>query len=261
MRAYISTILAGICIGLVGLLVKLMDASVPPMTLSFLRALIGALFLLLLLPLIDTRMFRVSRTDLKSYMILGMLMAINFSLFIAANSFAPVSNVVLLFYTFPFWLAIISHLFLKERVTKLHILCLVIAFSGVLVINPFNDVANFGNVLALLNALDYAVIYAYMRHIDKRHTIGVVFWFMLFAAVFLSPAPLVFGFGAVSWNYLWVLVLGVVSTGLAYLFLNHGLKKLNALTSSLIMMTTEPLVAITVAIVFIGEIVTVNVLV
>jgi len=99
-----------------------------------------------------------------------------------------------------------------------------------------------------------------MRYIDKRHHIGVVFWFMLFATIFLSPAPFIYGLGTISWNYIWIIILGVVSTGLAYLFLNYGLEKLQAETTSIIVMSTEPIVAIILAILVIGELLTLNVL-
>ncbi len=261
MKAYISIILAGVVFGFVGTMVKLIGNSIPTMTITFFRALIGMLFLLALLPFFDRNMFRINRTDLRNYIILGILMALNFFFFIAANTVAPVSNVIILFCTFPFWLAIISPVFLKERITKFIILCIVIAFVGVAIINPFQGIANIGNIFALLNGVNYAVIYAFMRYIDKTHTIGVVFWFMLFATIVLLPAPFLYGLGTVSWNYLWVLLMGAASTGLAYLFLNYGLEKIQAETTSIISITTEPVVAILAAILVLGETLTPNVLV
>ena len=260
MRSYLSVLLAAACLGLIGPLVKLIDGTIPIMTVSFFRLLIGTVFLLVLLPRIDRSIFRVTRDDLKNYAILGLLIAADFSLYVVAFSVAPVSNVVLLTFTFPFWLALISHFFLKERVSRFVIICLAIAFAGIALINPFAGIHNAGNMFALANALLYAIMYAYMRYIDKRHHIGVVFWFMLFAAIFLVPAPFIYGLGTVSWNYAWVVVLGIVSTGLAYLFLNYGLERLQAETTSVIVMTTEPVVAIALSILIIGEILALNVL-
>lgn len=260
MKSYFSILLAGICLGLIGPLVKLIGGSIPIMTVSFMRLFIGTIFLLLVLPFLDKSIFRVSRKDLKHYILLGFLIALAFSTYILAFSIAPVSNVVLLALTFPLWLAIISYFFLKERITKFMVLCFVIAFAGIFVINPLQGSAYMGNIMAFLQAVLFAIVYAYMRYIDKRHHIGVVFWFMLFATIFLSPAPLIYGFGTVSWNYIWVIILGVVSTGLAYLFLNYGLEKLQAETTSIIVMTTEPVVAIALSILIIGELLTLNVL-
>jgi len=259
MKGYFSVLLAGIFLGLIGPIVKLIGDSIPIMTASFFRMLIGMLFLLAIVPLMDKTAFRVGWKDLKHYILIGLLIAIDFSLYMMAYTLAPVSNVVLLTYTFPFLLAIISHFVLRERVTKLMLITFAIAFIGILVINPFQLGYLTGSLFALANALLYAIIYAYMRCIDKRHHIGVVFWFILFAAIFLSPAPFIYGLGSVSWNYLWVIVLGVFSTGMAYLFLNLGLERISAESVSLIVMTTEPVVAIALSILFTGEILTVNV--
>jgi len=259
MKGYISIILAGVCLAIVGTLVKLIGGSIPVLTIAFFRAAIAAAFLLIVLPFFDRSIFKVSRQDLKNYIIMGLLMALNFASFISANALAPVSNVILLAYTFPFWLAIISHFFLKEKVSGFVIVCLAIAFAGIFIMNPFMGSAYTGNMFALFQAVIYAVLFAYMRYVDKRHHIGVVFWFILFAAIFLSPAPLIYGLGTVSWNYVWIIILGVVGTGMAYIFLNYGLEKLQAETSSIIIMTTEPIVAIVVAILAIGEVLALNV--
>lgn len=260
MKAYLSILLGGICLGLMGPLVKLIGGSIPVMTVSFMRLFIGTIFLLIVLPFLDRSIFRISRGDLKNYIILGLIIAMSFSTYIVALSMAPVSSVVLLASTFPFWLAIISHFFLKERVTRFVLFCFVIAFIGIFAINPFQVGAYTGNLLALLQSVFFALAYAYMRYIDKRHHIGVVFWFMLFATIFLSPAPFIYGLGIISWNYIWVIILGVVCTGLAYLFLNYGMEKLQAETTSIIVMTTEPVVAIALAILVIGELLTLNIL-
>jgi len=66
------------------------------------------------------------------------------------------------------------------------------------------------------------------------------------------PFPFIFGFGNLSaWPF--VLVLGLVSTGMAYLFFNLGLEKVEAGFASIIMIIVHPLVAILLAVVIISE--------
>jgi len=259
MKSYFYVMLAGAFLGLIGPMVKLIGDSVPIMTASFFRMLFGLLLMLAILPFIDRTTFKISRKEMKHYVALGFLIAVDFSVYMLAYSVAPVTNVVLLTYTFPFMLAIIGYFALREKVTRFMGICMLIAFAGILVVNPFQAGAYAGSLMALANALLYAIIYAYMRYIDKRHHIGVVFWFILFATIFLSPAPFVCGLGTVSWNYVWIALLGIFSTGLAYLFLNYGMEKLQAETTSLIVMTTEPVVAIALAVLFTGELLTLNV--
>ena len=258
MRRYFFVIFAAALLGLIGPIMKIIGSSIPPMTVSFFRMFFATLFLLAIMPRMDKTFLHVKRKDLKDYAIIGLLMAFNFTVFVTAFTFAPVSNVVLLVMTFPFWLAVFSVIFLKEKITKFMLLCIGIAFIGIVIINPLSSIGNLGNILALIDGVTYAIIYAYMRFVDKKHTIGVVFWFVLFGTIFLSPMPVIFGLGTVSWNYLWIVFLGVACTGIAYLFLTIGLEKLQAEIVSIIVMTTEPIVSIMLAVVILAEVVSFN---
>jgi len=260
MKGYVALILAGASVGLIGPMIKLIDGTIPIMTVSFFRMLIATLLLLVVLPFIDREIFKISRKEMWHYAMLGFLIAVNFSTYMMAFSLAPISNVVLLTYTFPLWLAIFSHYFLKEKVTRFILFCFALAFIGVAIMNPFQTEYFLGSIIALVTAFIYAVIYAFMRHIDKRHSIGVVFWFMMFATIFLSPAPFIFGIGTVGMNYLWVFVLGIMSTAAAYTFLNYGMERIQAEKTSIVTMTTESIIAIALSILFIGEVLTLNVL-
>lgn len=261
MKKYIAILLGASCLGLVGTFVKLIGDSVPTMTIVFFRVLFGMLTLLVVIPMFDRTVFKIDRKDLKHYVILGALFALNFSLFVNALSVGPISNAVLLVSTFPLWLSIISYFFLKERVQVFMMGCFVLAFIGIIIINPFDPGYMIGNVLALGAGIVYSISYAYMRYVDKRHTIGVVFWFLLFSTIFLSPVPFIYGIGTVSWNYIWVIALGVIGGGLSYLFINYGLERLQAELASLVHVTTEVLVAIIAAIVVVGEVLTINVII
>src|SRR5512139_1930566 len=51
-------------------------------------------------------------------------------LFVAANKLTTAANAILLQYTAPIYVAILSYWFLKERITKMDILTIVAAFGG-----------------------------------------------------------------------------------------------------------------------------------
>jgi drug/metabolite transporter (DMT)-like permease len=261
MKKYVAILLGAGFLGLVGIFVKLIGDTVPIMTVVFFRLFIGLLTLLVVIPLFDKTVFHIKRKDLKHYALLGFLFAANFSLYVNSVALGPVSNAVLMVSTFPLWLSIISYFFLKEKVTRFMMACFVIAFLGILIINPFSPGYYLGNILALSAGIMYAGMYAYMRYIDKKHHIGVVFWIMLFGTIFFAPVPFIYGLGTVSWNYIWVIAIGVIGNGFAYLLVNYGLERIQAEMASIIHITTEVLVAIIVAIIIVGELLTINVLV
>ncbi len=97
-----------------------------------------------------------------------------------------------------------------------------------------------------------------MRKFDKNHGIGSVVWFLGFASLFTLPFALYFGFSGLENVLISVLGLGVISTGIAYFFYNVGLEKIEAEIGGVITMIVSPVVAIVLAVLFIGESLTFN---
>ncbi len=253
--SYIYMILAALCLSTIGVLVKLIGDSIPVMSLNFLRIFIGFVFLLIFVPFIDRKWYKVSKKDLKEYFIIGIIYALSLSLYTAANIFASVQNAVLINYSYPFFVLIFGYFFLKENITRTKIVTLIIAFVGLYIINPFQfGENNFGNILALMGAFCYGILIVGMRKENKNHSIGDVIWFLFFASLILLPFPIMDGFGNLSleiWTY--IILLGVVSTGLAYIFYNLALEKIEAEMGSIIATIITPLVSIILAIIIIGE--------
>jgi drug/metabolite transporter (DMT)-like permease len=143
---------------------------------------------------------------------------------------------------------------LGEKVTWVKMVTLLIAIAGISVINPFSMNSNLlGNVLVGIVAILFALLVTEMRKEDKDHGIGDVAWFMFFASLFLLPFPLVYGFGNITEVWIPLLLLGFVSTGLAYLLFNLGLQNVEAETASIINIIVTPLVAIPLAFFFVNE--------
>ena len=254
MRAHFVMGLSAVCFSVIGVLVKMIGESVPVMSLVFLRFFIGLVFLAAILPFVDRNTFRVNARDAKAYFVVGFLMAVTLALFVAANLFAPVQNVVLINRVSPFFVFILASIFLMEKATKRKIVSLAVAFIGLAIINPFQS-GNFyfGNMLALGSALCGALMIIGMRREDKEHSIGDVFWFFFFATLILSPAVFLFGFGNILKVWHLVLLLGVVGTGLAYLLYNLALERMGAEDATIISTIITPIFAIQLAVLVIGE--------
>ena len=247
-------ILAAICLGTIGVLVKLIDGNIHFMTLNFYRVFLGFVFLLLIVPFIDKNCFKITKKDAKEYILIGLLYAVALSLYTSANLFAPIQNVVLINYSYPFFVLIFAYFILKEKITKTKIITLVIAFIGLSIINPFNHTPNnIGNIMSLVGAVFYAILITEMRKEDKNHSIGDVLWFFFFGTLFLLPFPFIYGIGNIYPVINYVLMLGFVSTGLAYLLYNLALEKIEAETGSIIATMITPLVSIILAILIIDE--------
>jgi len=261
MKRYLAIIVVSVCFAAIGTLVKLIGDSVPIMTLNFFRFFIGFLFIAAFVPFIDRSFLKVSRRDIMEYALLGLMIANGFSMHIAAYNLSPVSNVVLVSSMFPVFVAVFSYLVLKEKTDKASLISFLIAFLGVLVITPFRPAFFAGSMLSMSGAILYGAVLVFMRQIDEKRSIGVVFWFLGFAALFTAPYSLYYGLGNIQSSFVWILLLGVVSTGMAYLLLNFTLEKMPAETTSLIILTVQPMAAILLAFLVLGETVNLNIII
>lgn len=123
------------------------------------------------------------------------------------------ANVIIKFSTV--FVVILSWLFLKERIGRYHLLSLVMALAGVLlVIKPSfaSDLMPFA--IALLGSLSAAVAYTTLRALgDKEKPATIVFVFSLFSVLVLLPFVLL-NYAPMSpaqWCY--VLLAGVFAAG------------------------------------------------
>jgi drug/metabolite transporter (DMT)-like permease len=255
LRFYLYVIFSGFFVGIIGVFVKLIGDNVHFTTLVFYRMLIALVFVLIFVPFMDKSFTKVKKRDLFHYFIVGVLLTVTLTLFTVANLFAPVQNVVLITNFAPFLVLILGAFFLREGITKEKVITLIIAFAGIVIINPLQFGENtFGNFLALLQAFFFAILIVVMRKENRVHSISSIIWIFFFATLVLLPFPFIYGFGEFQGNVLWyVIALGVLSTGIAYLLQSLALEKLRADVSSIIIMITMPLSGIIFAFLVLSE--------
>jgi drug/metabolite transporter (DMT)-like permease len=257
MRTKANVVISGILLGLIGVIVKTIVNDMHPLTISFFRIFFAFLFLLIVMPFLDKKTFKVKIKDFPSYMLAGLLLTITFGTYILALNYAPVSNVALISSFTVVFVALFAYIFLKEKLKFNQKIAIVIAIIGLLIINPFNFNNSFflGNMIALFNGLAYALLLVFMRSEEKTHPLSSIMWFFFFATIFSIPLLVIGGLGN---NFLKVLplliVLGLASTAIPYTLLGLAIKKLHADTISIINTLVVPLSSITFAIVLLNEI-------
>ncbi len=256
MKEYISLTVVTIAEATIGVFVKLVGDAIPVYTLNFYRVLFAFLFLLAVVPFFNKNFWKLSRDHIKPVIIIGALIAAQISLFNIAMTMAPIANVVIFWSVAPFFVFIFSIFFLKEEVKKEHFFIFLIAFIGIIIAKPLSGEGAVGNIIALIDGAVYAALVTYMRYEKKaEQKTNLIAWYMLIATIILSPAILIFGSGDIGtfiyYNtlgislpvILWVVCLGMISTGVAYFFINLVLKKINASVYSLVDIIVSPIVA------------------
>ena len=255
MRLVLPLLIVTLAEASIGVFVKLVGSNVPIFTLNFYRVLFAAIFLAVGVPLLTKKRLKFPKHNTKDILIVGALIALQISFFNVAMSLAPIANVVIFWSVAPFFAFIFSTIFLKEKPKKVHILIFLIAIAGIIIAKPLDGGHTLGNLIALADGAVYAAMVTYLRSEGITEDTVDIFWFMSMATVYLLPFLFIFGpgelgklipyeaLGASIPVIVWVVCLGMISTGLAFLFISEVLKKIDANVYSLVDIIVSPVVA------------------
>ncbi|MCK5023748.1 MAG: EamA family transporter [Candidatus Aenigmarchaeota archaeon] len=264
MKGTLYLILCGIFLGTIGIWVKLIGSSVSPFLLTILRVAIASVMVLLLI-IFTKNMKTLETLEMKKKNLLPFIIAgffgvtIGFGFFIKSFSYIPVSNAVILMYVYPLVTAFLSWIFLKEKITRLEIIALILVLVGVWSIygSEMNLQANtFGNILALISGCGYSVFFVFMRYFEKR---GMPYWKVTFWPLVIGGLMLTlllptesFIFSPVHSVPIWIFGLAFF-TFLGYIFYAKGLNTIRAHNAVITVSLTEPLTAIVLALIILSE--------
>ena len=188
----------------------------------------------------------------------------------------PVALSVLLLYTQPIWNILISHFWLKERITKHKIIALVAAMAGIaILVNPLTIGrigSGLGVAVGLLSGLALAgwVIFGRIsgqKNIRPATTqfyqavfvlVLLVIFYPLFAILIKDPKLIALSLN-IPWQA-WFYLAGfeILFYIIAHIFLFEGEKKVSASATGVILLL-EPVSAAILALVFLGQPITPNI--
>lgn len=213
-------------------------------TILSVRFLLASILFLTTIFLINKQWFVVKREDILELLLACFVLVTHIAAFWwGLKHLVDITAVVAIYYTFPFWAAILSVLFLKERFSRHKIISLFLGTIGVLFAVGFLPFFNLlginilGATLMLLAAVTWAIYLLLSRQLLKRyHPFTILFYgFVLCFIVFSGlQSPLV-TISQLSWPVLkYILVVAVVSTYLAFLLIELSLKYIRVSTASII---------------------------
>ena len=250
---HVAVLIAAFAAGFIGIFTRLIGDATPSVSIAFFRTFIGFIFLLALFPVIDHDFFKFSFKDVKSYIALGFFFALVAGFYISAFAYAPISNVVLIDAVYVLFTTLLAHKFLGEKITQKEVEAMILGGVGLAIINPLQPRYLIGNLLALAAGFAFACYLIYLRYQEKHHTVGTSLWVLLFASIFLLPFVLMEGVGNIHQSWFWIVLLGVLCTGLTTLLLTYGLAKVKAEDASILLMVGGPLTAITLSVMLLGD--------
>ncbi len=237
--------LAMIISGSIGAFVLL--SGLPVIDVVFWRCLIGAVTLLLFILLSRQPFSRLTRLTLALAILGGVALVINWLLLFAAYSRVSIGMATVVYNTQPFTLVLLS-MMLGEKVSAVKWAWLLLAFTGVVILlsseltPAHSDNLVTGIILALGAAFFYALTAIIARKLQPLPAQHIAFIQVIVGTVMLLPLVHAPEFNShFPWRYL--LILGVVHTGIMYQLLYSAIQKLpTPVTGSLSFI--YPLVAI-----------------
>ncbi|MHB0856267.1 MAG: DMT family transporter [Anaerolineae bacterium] len=231
-RAILMLVACAILWSVGGMLIKWVNWH--PLAICGVRSAIAAILIVLVMPKLR---FTWSLAQIGG----GVAYAATVLLYVPSVKMTTAANAVLLQYTAPIWVALFSAWFLKERVTKVDWLCVVVAVGGMALFfrEGLAGGSFWGDLLATLSGVSIAWMTLFMRKQKDGSPVESVLIGNVLAA--LGGLPFAFsGPGPGLQGWVGLLLLGVFQLGISYMLYAEGIKHVQALDAMLIS-TIEPI--------------------
>ncbi len=262
-KGYLCVITAAILWAGSGTVGKALFADgITPMDVVQVRATFGSLLVGVFFALRARHLFRIQRTDLIFFILLGaVVMALVQLTYFTTISKIQVAAAILLQYLAPIMVAFYSICFWRERLTSLKLLSLCLSFVGCyLVVGGYNLELLQLNRVGILWGVASAICYATYTLLGERGMQRYSPWTVLFYALFFSAITwhvlhppfhyLVAGFTLTQW--IGLIYIAVFGTALPFGLYFVGINYIRSTRAS-ITATLEPISAGFIAYLFLGE--------
>ena len=229
--------------------------------LALYRAILAALLLTGFLLLTKQKIpFAAIKKEIPLLLASGMAMGINWILLFQAYKYTTVSLATLSYYFAPVIVTLVCPILFRERLTIKQIICFIMSTLGLILIIGIGDVDGGNNLLGIMFGLGAAVFYATVILLNKfiKNVEGIPRTFLQFIAAIIILIPYVFSTSGTTLGSLdtigWInlLIVGLFHTGITYCMYFSSLKELPGQKAA-ILSYIDPLVAVLISVVILGE--------
>ncbi|MBA1340683.1 MAG: hypothetical protein C5S40_00935 [ANME-2 cluster archaeon] len=266
LKGYIQIAIGAVLFGLIGIFVKL-TSQMPLGSIIFYRLMFG----LIAIALFFTCCRRLSELRLgqkkKYILLLGLMQAGTMLSYFFSVKHTSVSIAVLLLYTAPVYVTLLSPFLLKEYINRRSIFALAISIIGViLVIRPDTLFQNLdhnyliGLAAGLVSGLFYGGMTLTSRYLKDYYTgTTQAAWALLITLLIFSPYSVAITAKILMDNLVVLVLFGLISTAMALVLYLSGLMQVRAQSASIVALL-EPASAVVFAYLILSEPVTTSML-
>ncbi len=262
-KGYALVIAGSVCLGMLGVVGRILYTQIDtPITLVQYRAFFGTAVLFGALFIFYRPLLVIRRHDVLFFALYGLLsIGLNSFCYFSAIQQIGIGPAVVLLYTYPVFLMILSVFFLKEPLTGIKVLALLASLAGVILLVAhgglwLSRVSRTG-ILYGLGAGFFSALYSLFgkKALVRYRPATVLFYALFFGSFFflcwgLSVGRLQTRFSPRTW--FWLFVLGVGPSMLGYFFYTAGLKYVEASRAGIVANVEVP-AAVLGALIFFNE--------
>jgi drug/metabolite transporter, DME family len=253
-KGYGFAFLAGITWGTIGIISYFLgQTGVGPFEIAFLRLSFAFLPLFIFYAVRDKKKLKIKKENIKHALLIGIIsqgiMGIGMYQCIVRTS---VTVGVIMSCTGPLFTALLSRIFFKEKITPFKGLSLTLGFYGAFLIVTGGDVSvlntnGVGLLMGAISGLSYGFFPILSKRIPKgSNSLGILIYSFLIGAVFVIPMldtkvlTEALSFEMVGFS----LMLGIISTILAYIFYTKALQFISPTKAAIVSLVELPTAAI-----------------
>ena len=233
---YILLLFGGFCLSWGGFIIRSFEeASI--WQILFLRSFFFLLALIaFLLVTYKKDTFSIIKDSGFSGLLGGFVLSFSFVAFVVAMSNTTVANVVFIISTQTMFLAIFGYFYLKEKVSLIGLISILLAMSGIIIMvgDSISGGSLFGNIVALAIPINFAILVMIIRKNTKVDMVPAIFYSGIFS--------LIYGFFlAESFEFtkhdLWMgFLLGVPQLAVSFICITIGSRTVESATVGILML-------------------------
>jgi drug/metabolite transporter (DMT)-like permease len=232
---FILMTLSAFFFALTDIIIKYISPVMGTIQIAFVRFFLGVLMLVPVMRVIGESL---KGNSTRVLLIRGLTGTMAFLCLLQSIAMIPLSNAMVLFYTFPLFATVFSFVLLREPLTRVEIALTIAGTAGIyILINPVSHTLTMGHLFGLLAGCFAGITVVLVRKLRKTNGPFVIyFYFCLIGGMITAPFFVArFSFPNLSQSLL--LVLLAVLYFVAQIFMNQGFKYCKASEGSVIMMS------------------------
>tara|TARA_B110000444_G_scaffold174217_1_gene162930 strand:- start:123 stop:986 length:864 start_codon:yes stop_codon:yes gene_type:complete len=234
---YILLLFGGFCLSWGGLIIRSFEeASV--WQILFLRSFFFLIFLsFFLIVIYKNNTIKIIKKSGFPAVVGGLFLSLSFVAYTFAITSTTVANVVFIISTQTVFLAIFGYFFLKEKISMVSFLSILLAMVGITIMvgDSFSTGSFFGNIVALAIPINFSILVVIIRKFPQLDMVPAIFYSGVFACIYglILSDTLEF----TSHDILMGFILGVPQLAFGFICITIGSKTTKAVTVGILMLS------------------------